>query len=58
MTGTQVSGVRRSERVVKRFCGGNDELDWPPLRELRKFWIMAEASDGAVADALREKTNQ
>jgi hypothetical protein len=55
MTGTQVSGVRRSERVVKMFCCGNDEPGWPPLRELRKFWTMADASDGAVADALGKK---
>jgi len=55
MTGTQVSGVRRSARVVKMFCGGNDEPGWPPLRELRKFWIMVEASDGAAADALGKK---
>jgi hypothetical protein len=55
MTGTQVSGVRRSARVVKMFCGGNDEPGWPLLRELRKFWIIAEASDGAAADALGKK---
>ena len=55
MTGMQVSGVRRSAMVVNMFCGGNDEPDWPPLRELRKFWIIAEASDVVAADALGKK---
>ena len=55
MTEPQVSGVRRSARVVKMFCGGNDELGWPPFRELRIFWIMAEASDGRAAEALGRK---
>jgi hypothetical protein len=53
MTGTQVSGLRSSPKVVKMFCWALDDAEafCFVLNEFRKFWTMAEGSSAGADPA-------